>query len=108
MLHETMAKIRDFDENQDEVKRLADSLDLQGSAAHDIGLFQPFAKLRAHKFFILSSSFTSALRVGLDFVDECIALRRDAEAARDFIENFLLPLINEKKMIGELVPVSCQ
>jgi hypothetical protein len=28
-LHETMAKIKDFDENQDEVKRLADSLDLQ-------------------------------------------------------------------------------
>jgi hypothetical protein len=45
-LHETMAKIRDFDENQEEVKRLADSLDLQGSAAHDIGLFQPFAELR--------------------------------------------------------------
>lgn len=107
-LNETMAKIKDFDENGDEVKRLADSLDLQGSAAHDIGLYQPFAKLHAHKFFILSSSFTSAVRVGLDFVDEAIAVRGDAEAARDFMENFLLPLINEKKMIGELVPVSCQ
>ena len=107
-LDETMAKIRDFDENGDEVKRLADSLDLQGAAAHDIGLFQPFAKLHAHKFFILSSSFTSAVRVGLDFVDECIAVMGDADAARDFFENFLLPLVVGKNMIGELVPVSCQ
>jgi hypothetical protein len=107
-LDETMAKIQDFDANQDEVKRLADSLDLQGAAAQEIGLIQPFAKLHAHKFFILSSSFTSAVRVGLDFVDECIAVMGDADAARDFFENFLLPLVIGKKMIGELVPVSCQ
>ena len=107
-LHETMAKIKDFENNQEEVKRLADSLDLQGSVAKEIGLIQPFAKLHAHKFFLLSSSFTSALRVGLDFVDESLTQRGDAIAARDFMENFLLPLINEKKMIGELVPVSCQ
>jgi len=106
-LHETMSKIRDFEENQDEVKRLADSLDLQGSAANDVGLIQPFAKLHAHKFFLLSSSYSSAVRVGLDFVDQCLTERSDAVGARDFMENFLLPLINEKKMIGELVPVSC-
>jgi hypothetical protein len=107
-LDETMARIRDFENSQDEVKRLADSLDLQGSAARKIGLFQPFAKLHAHKFFILSNSFTSAVRVGLDFVDECIEGRGDADAARDFIENFLLQLVNEQKLIGALVPVSCQ
>jgi hypothetical protein len=107
-LYETMAKIRDFGNNQDEVKRLADSLDLQGSAAHEVGKFQPFAKLHAHKFFLLSSSFTSAVRVGLDFVDECLSDMGDAECARDFIENFLLPIIHEQKMIGAIVPVSCQ
>jgi hypothetical protein len=107
-LYETMNKIRDFEDNQDEVKRLADSLDLQGSAAHKLGSIQPFAKLHAHKFFLLSSSFTSAVRVGLDFVDECLADMGDADCARDFIENFLLPVVNEQKIIGALVPVSCQ
>jgi uncharacterized protein YecA (UPF0149 family) len=34
--------------------------------------------------------------------------RSDAVGARDFMENFLLLLIDEKKMIGELVPVRCQ
>jgi hypothetical protein len=44
----------------------------------------------------------------MDFVDECISDMGDAECARDFIENFLLSVVREKKMIGALVPVSCQ
>jgi hypothetical protein len=107
-LYETAAKIRDLDNNYDEIKRLADSLDLQGSAAHESGSIRPFAKLHAHKFFLISSSFTSAVRVGMDFVDECISDMGDAECARDFIENFLLSVVHEQKMIGALVPVSCQ
>lgn len=107
-LYETKSKIRDFDENQDEVKRLADSLDLQASAASKSDRVQPFAKLHAFKFFILSSSFVSAVRAGMDHVDECIDKRGDAVAARDFIENFLIPLINDKGMIGAWVPVYCQ
>ncbi|MBZ5680244.1 MAG: SEC-C domain-containing protein [Acidobacteriia bacterium] len=107
-LYETKAKIRNFDENQDEVKRLADSLDLQASAAARMGQVQPFAKLHAHKFFLLSSSFISAVRVGLDFVHECLTERGDAVGARDFTEQFLLPLIHDQGMIGALVPVRCQ
>jgi hypothetical protein len=107
-LHQTKAKIRDFDENRDEVKRLADSLDLQASAASRMGRVQTFAKLHAHKFFLLTSSFVSAVRVGLDFVDECLSERGDAVGARDFIEQFLLPLIHDQGMIGALVPVRCQ
>ncbi len=107
-LYETKAKIRDFDENQDEIKRLADSLDLQASAAARMGRVQPFAKLHAHKFFLLSNSFISAVRVGLDFVDECLSARGDAVGARDFMEQFLLPLVVDQRMIGALIPVRCQ
>ena len=107
-LHETKGKIRDFDENQDEVKRLADSLDLQASAASKLEKVQPFAKYHAFKFFILSSSFVSAVRAGMDYVDECISERGDAVGARDFIERFLIPLINDQGMIGAWVPVYCQ
>jgi SEC-C motif len=107
-LYETAARIRDIPDKGDEIKRLADSLDLQGSALHKTGISQPFAKLHAHKFYLLSSCFTSAVRVGQDFVDECLSDRADADAACDFIENFLLPVVREQKMIGALVPVSCQ
>jgi hypothetical protein len=73
-----------------------------------MGQVQPFAKLHAHKFFLLTSSFVSAVRVGLDFVDECLNERGDAIGARDFIEQSLLPLIHDLGMIGALVPVRCQ
>lgn len=106
-LHETAARIREIEDKDDEIKRLADSLDLQSSALREIGISQPFAKLHAHKFYLLSSCFTSAVRVGQDFVDECLSDRADADAACDFIENFLLPVVREQKMIGALVPVSC-
>jgi uncharacterized protein YecA (UPF0149 family) len=106
-LYETAARIRDIPDKGDEIKRLADSLDLQGSALRETGISQPFAKLHAHKFYLLSSCFTSAVRVGQDFVDECLSDRADADAACDFIENFLLPVVREQKMIGALVPVSC-
>lgn len=107
-LYETRAKIREFDGSQDEIKRLADSLDLQASAASKLEVAQPFAKLHAHKFFILSSSYVSAVRVGMDFVDESLTERGDAVGARDFIEQFLIPLINDKVMVGAWVPVYCQ
>lgn len=106
-LSETAAKIKDLDENYEEVKRLADCLDLQGSAAHGAGMVLPFAKLHAHKFYIITSSFSSAVRVGMDYVDELLGTIGDALCARSFIEQFLLTIVHEQKMLGELVPVSC-
>ena len=37
----------------------------------------------------------------MDYVDECISERGDAVGARDFIERFLIPLINDQGMIGD-------
>ena len=107
-LGETAQRIGDVIEKGDDIKRLADSLDLHARALNAVGESSVFSRLHAHKFYVLSDSFSSAVRVGQDFIDECLGERADPDGARDFAEQFLLPLIKEHKMLGVLVPASCQ
>ena len=48
------------------------------------------------------------MRVGQDFVDECLRIGSDPEGARMFMEQSLLPVVRERKLLSKLVPVSCQ
>jgi len=92
----------------DDVKRLADCLDLQAHALLDVCRESHFARIHAHKFYVLSDALSSAVKVGQDFVDECLRVREDATGARQFIESALLPLVRERKLLDKLVPVSGQ
>jgi SEC-C motif len=92
----------------DHLKHLADCLDLQATALLDLGSGSRFARIHAHKFYVLSDALSSAVRVGQDFVDECLRIGSDPVGARMFIEQSLLPVVRERKLLSKLVPVSCQ
>ena len=107
-LPELAAKIGDLVQKGDDLKRLADCLDLQAKALLASGQESRFCRIHAHKFYLLAEALSSAMRVGQDFVDECLRVRSDPEGARMFIENNLLPIVRSRQLLDYLVPVSCQ
>jgi hypothetical protein len=98
----------DVSAKADDLKHLADCLDLQAAALLELGRGSAFARIHAHKFYVLSDALSSAVRVGQDFVDECLRVGSDPEGARMFMEQSLLPVVRERKLLSKLVPVSCQ
>ncbi len=105
---ELAAKLGDLVAKGDDLKHLADCLDLQAKALLELGRESRFCLIHAHKFYLLAEALSSAMKVGQDFVDECLRVRSDPEGARMFLENSLLPVIKERQLLGYLVPVSCQ
>jgi hypothetical protein len=102
------AKLGDLVAKGDDIKHLADCLDLQARALLDLGRESRLCRLHAHKFYLLAEAPSSAVKVGQDFVDECLGVRSDPEGARQFLEGNLLPVVHEKQLLSYLVPVSCQ
>ena len=102
------AKLGDLVAKGDDMKRLADCLDLQAKALLELGREAPFCRIHAHKFYLLAEAPSSAVKVGQDFVDECLRVRSDVEGARQFLEGTLVPVVREKQLLSYLVPVSCQ
>jgi hypothetical protein len=102
------AKLGDLVAKGDDIKHLADCLDLQARALLELGSESRLCRLHAHKFYLLAEAPSSAVKVGQDFVDECLRVRADAEGARQFLEGNLLPVVREKQLLSYLVPVSCQ
>ena len=105
---EVLAKITDIGEQQDDLKHLADSLDLYAKASNAQGKNAGLARLHAHKFYVVANAVQSAVRVGQDVVDEHLGILHDAEAARHFIEDALLPVIQTYKLFDYIVPVRAQ
>jgi hypothetical protein len=92
----------------DKIKRLADCLDLYARARNELGLDAGLARIHAYKFYIIAHAPTSAMKTGMDYVDEVLSRFKDPEAACDFIEKGLLPVIKEEKQLGYLIPVKAQ
>lgn len=107
-LPEIARSIGNVSSKADDIKRLADCLDLQANALLAAGRESLFARIHAHKFCILSDALSSAVKVGQDFVDECLRVRGDVVGARQFMEDSLIPLVRERKLLDKLVPVSGQ
>jgi len=105
---EVLAKIADIGDQQDDLKHLADSLDLYAKAFNDQGKYAGLARLHAHKFYVIANAVKSAVRVGQDVVDEQLSLLHDAIAARQFMEKSLLPVIQHYKLFDYVVPVRAQ
>ncbi len=95
---------QDFD-TMDELKRLADTLDLRARALNDLGLPSGLCRLHAMKFYQISHALTSLMKVGQDVVDEFLEMLRDPWEARRVIETLLLPIVQEYKLVQYVVPV---
>ncbi|ARO53357.1 hypothetical protein B2G69_03750 [Methylorubrum zatmanii] len=91
----------------DDVKHLADSLDVLAKARDAKGQMSPFARIHALKFYDLARAPDSMFRVGQDLVDQYVR-RRDFDGALDLIETILLPQLRQWKLADYLIPVRSQ
>jgi hypothetical protein len=88
----------------DDLKHLADCLDLQAHALNRMGEHARLARIHAMKFYSMANALDSYARVGQDLVDEFVA-RHDYIGARDVLERNVLPTVIEQKMLSHIVPV---
>ncbi len=94
-------------DHTDDLKHLADSLDLQSKAIKATGNYPGLAPIHAMKFYSMAHSLGSFVRVGQDLVDDFIG-RSDYIGARDVIECNLMPTIMGLKLVGRVIPVRSQ
>lgn len=99
-----LAKDRD---NTDDLKHLADCMDLCAQALNRSGRDSGMLRIQAMKFYELAHAFDSHFRVGQSLVDEFIG-RRDYIGARDIFERVLLPGINQLKLAARVIPIRSQ
>lgn len=101
--------LRDSDTQSDDIKHLADSLDLLAKAldAQGRGIEAPFARIHALKFYELVQAPHSFFRVGQDLVDQFLE-RRDYDGARQILEGTLLPQLQQLKLADFLIPMRSQ
>lgn len=91
----------------DDLKHLADSLDLQSKAIKATGHYPGLGPMHALKFYSMAHSLDSFVRVGQELVDDFIE-RNDYVGARDVIEKSLMPTIMDMKLAGRIIPVRSQ
>lgn len=91
----------------DDLKHLADALDLQAKAIKAMGRHPGLAHVHALKFYSMAHSLDSFVRVGQELVDDFVA-RHDYIGARDVIERNLMPTILGLKLAGRVIPVRSQ
>lgn len=91
----------------DDLKHLADTLDLQAMATNRLGNPSPLERIHAMKFYSMAHALDSYVRVGQDLVDEFVE-RADYIGALDVFERNLLPSILRMKMASHIIPVRSQ
>ncbi|ESW67346.1 SEC-C domain-containing protein [Mesorhizobium sp. LSJC280B00] len=91
----------------DDVKHLADSLDVYAKALDAQGKISPFVRLHALKFYNLALAPDSLFRVGQDLVDQFIS-RRDFDGALNVMETVILPQLRQWKLADYLITVRSQ
>lgn len=92
---------------QDDLKHLADSLDVLARATNAQGRDAVFARIHAAKFYGLANAIDSFVNIGQDLVDEFVG-RGDFIGARQAIEETLLPVVLRHRMLDKIVQVRSQ
>jgi hypothetical protein len=90
-----------------DLKRLADTLDLYARAKAALGETYGLAKLHAMKFYTVCGAYQSVVKTGQDAVDDFINMG-DIVSARSFLEETLLPSVEELRLVDHLVSVRAQ
>ena len=87
----------------DDLKHIADALDLQAKAIKATGNHPGLAHVHALKFYSMAHSLNSFVRVGQELVDDFVE-QHDYIGARDVIERNLMPTILGLKLAGRVIP----
>ena len=99
--------LKDDNDRTDNLKHLANSLDLQSKAVKATGNNPGLAPIHAMKFYSMAHSLNSFVRVGQELVDDFVG-RNDYLGARDVIERNLMPTIMGLKLAGCRFRFQCE
>ncbi|WP_229176997.1 ATP-binding protein [Bradyrhizobium ivorense] len=99
-----MPLLKDGESQADDLKHLADTLDLHAMALNRMGTFSGLSRIHAMKFYSMANALDSFVRVGQDLADEFLS-RFDYDGALDVFERNLLPAIRSKNLMGHVIPV---
>ncbi|WP_122581861.1 SEC-C metal-binding domain-containing protein [Pseudomonas viridiflava] len=91
----------------EDLKHLADALELYAITRHEQGLQTPFARIHAMKFYSMIEAYESLVRLGQDAADEFVAVR-DYVGAKEVIEQHVLPVITHAGLIPRMIQVRSQ
>jgi hypothetical protein len=100
-------KLPKTDSVTDDLKHLADSLDILAKAVNAQGRDSGLARIHAAKFYGLANAIDSFINVNQDLVDEFVG-RADFIGARQVMEEHLLPAVVAHKMVDKIVGVRSQ
>lgn len=92
---------------QDDLKHLADSLDIVARTTNAQGRDAGLARVHAAKFYGLANAVASFVKLNQDLVDEFVG-RGDYVGARQVIEEHLLPTVIKHRMLDRIVSVRSQ
>lgn len=92
---------------QEYLKHLADALELYATNREAWGKPTPFARIHSMKFYNMVGAGDSMVRVGQDLADQFIGMK-DFKGARDVMEQYVLPVVNEAGLVNRLVQVRSQ
>ena len=76
------------------VKHLADALEFHAKTLDRMGVQPTSIRIQAMKFYQIIEAFDSLTRVGMDVVDDFLAVK-DNYGAKEFSEKFLMPAANK-------------
>jgi hypothetical protein len=91
----------------DDLKHLADALELRSILLKDRGVDPGLWRLFAMKFYALLGAVDSAVRVGQDIADDFVG-RHDFIGAREILEQHVLPFAEHYRMLGRIVAIRSQ
>lgn len=89
------------------IKHLADALELLARINDAQGKVSPFLRIHAMKFYNMTAAPESLVRVGQDLADEFVAIK-DYVGAREVMEQYVLPVVNEAGLVQRMVQVRSQ
>ncbi len=105
--HEIFPLLKKGIDHTDDLKHIADTLDLHAKALNGLGRDSGLARIHAMKFYAMANALDSLVRVGQDLADEFVG-RNDYIGARDVLERNVLPNVIQHKMVSRIVPVRSQ
>ncbi|HRE72644.1 MAG TPA: ATP-binding protein [Accumulibacter sp.] len=85
-----------------DVKHLADALELLAMVCAKQEKFLPFARIHATRFYEIAGAVDSVVRTGLDVADDFVRMN-DFLGARQFMERTVLPYIQQHRLISKLL-----
>lgn len=104
---EIFKKILDIPTKTQDIKRLADALDLWSMAVTKQRRNPILGSIWAHKFYSMAGAYRSMVRSGQDVVDVYLG-HSTPDEARVFMEQSLLPAVGEFRLTDYIIPVKAQ